>query len=185
MDNADYCLKSKFLDYFSKNNTMTFGGMYFRLYDSGRDDVVKNYMVEDWNKIFKNTTEDDLRDLSNCENVVILLWCDIETDTPHGMLYFEEEYNHPFEVVFHGGTWNHSMKYHRDIFRSIVNILDFILSFKTSISTTCGIDNNRADKFQESLCFEEIKRDESTMYKVLDKQKYAESCFVKMMRLHN
>lgn len=185
MNEGNYSLKSKFLEYFSKNVIMPIGGMYFRLYDPCEDVVIKNYIKEDWNSIFENTTEDDLRGLSVCANVVILLWCDVATDAPHGMLYLEEEFNSPLDVAFHGGTWDHNNKYYREIFRSIISIFDFILSFKTSIVTTCGIDNNRAGKFQKSLCFEEIRRDDSVIYKVLNKQKYVESRFVKMMRLLN
>ena len=51
------------------------------------------------------------------------------------------------------------------------------------ISTTCGINNARADKFQNSLCFEEIKRDELVKYKVLNKQNFSKSSFVNKLRL--
>lgn len=185
MSKTDFCLKNKFLDYFAKNGVMTIGNMYFRLFNPSKDEIIKNYIEEDWSKIFTNATEDDLKDLCTCVNVVILMWCDADTDTPRGMLYFEEDFNSPFEVAFHGGTWDHNMKYYREIFRSIVCIFDFVLSFKTSIITTCGIDNYRADKFQKSLCFEETKRDESTIYKLLNKQYFTESCFLNTMRAHN
>ena len=178
-----YSLKKHFLNFFAKNIHMVIGNMYFRLYDPVKDVIVKNYNDEDWRKILSNITEDDFKDLFTCSNVVILIWCDLATDTPHGMLYFEENYNCPFEVLFHGGTWDHNPKYYREIFRSIVHVFDFMLNFKTIISTTCGIDNARADKFQNSLCFEEIKRDELVKYKVLNKQNFSESSFVNKLRL--
>lgn len=161
---------------------MKIGGMYFRLYIPSEDVVVNNYVEEDWLRIFKNTTEEDIKDMSTCTNVVVLLWCDVDTDTPHGMLYFEEDFNQPTDVFFHGGTWDHNPKLFKKIFQSVVFVFDFILSFKFSIVTTCEIDNSRADRFQQSLCFEEIRRNDSTIYKVLNKEKYADSYFIKMMR---
>ena len=80
---------------------MVIGNMYFRLYDPVNDVIVKNYNNEDWRKILSNIREDDFKDLFTCSNIVILIWCDLATDTPHGMLYFEENYNRPSEVLFH------------------------------------------------------------------------------------
>ena len=85
-------------------------------------------------------------------------------------------------MIFHGGTWDHDRKYFKEIFRSLVTLLDFVLRYKYAIKTTCSIYNRRADKFQKSLCFEEVRRDRTTIYKSLDKLKYENSIFVNSVR---
>ena len=183
IDKAKFCLRSKFLEYFIKNDIMQIGDMYFRVYDPSKDQVVDNYSKEDWQKILSNTTEEDLKDLYTCSNVILLLWCDVVSNTSHGMVYFEEDIKQPCNVIFHGGTWDHSPKYYTKIFHSLIGVFDFILNFKASIKTTCGITNITADKFQQGLCFEEIKRDEISIYKTLNKQLYRDSIFINKLRI--
>ena len=183
IDKTKFCLRRKFLEYFIKNDIMQIGDMYFRVYDPSKDQIVDNYTKEDWHKILGNTTEDDLKDLCTCSNVILLLWCDLVSDTSHGMVYFEEDIKRPCNVIFHGGTWDHSPKYFIKIFHSIIWLFDFILGFKDSILTTCGITNITADKFQHSLCFEETKRDDISVYKTLNKQMFRDSRFINKLRI--
>ena len=164
---------------------MVFGKMYFRLYDPNHDTVVNKYNESDWNHIFYGMTEDDVRDLCGCINVIILLWCDIKSNTPRGMLYIEESHSAPNEVVIHGGTWDHNPKYFVPIFHSFTSIFIYLLCFETVIKTTCGIRNDRADKFQKSLGFEETNRDELIKYKTLNKDKFFNSSFVQRLIINN
>ena len=182
IDKTNFCLRRKFLEYFIKNDIMQIGDMYFRVYDPSKDQIVDNYSKEDWHKILGNTTEEDLKDLYNCSNVVILLWCDKASDSSHGMVYLEEDIKQPCNVIFHGGTWDHNPKYFTKIFHSLIRIFDFILKFKASILTTCGITNITADKFQQGLCFEETKRDDVSIYKTLNKQLFRDSRFINKLR---
>jgi len=183
IDKTDFCLRGKFLEYFTKNVIMQIGDMYFRIYDPSIDKIVDNYSKEDWKKILGNTTEEDLKDLYTCSNVVLLLWCDRASDSSHGMVYFEEDIKQPSNVFFHGGTWDHAPKYYTKIFHSLIGLFDFILSFKTSIKTSCGITNIIADKFQHGLCFEETRRDDVSIYKTLNKQLFRDSRFINKLRI--
>ncbi|GEM_PF-6702930 len=182
IDKNDFCLRRKFLEYFAENLIMEVGCMYLKLYNPSKDKIVNKYENDDWRKIFNDTTEEDLKDLSTCSNVIILIWCDISLNYSHGMIYFEENINNPCNVIFHGGTWDHDPKYYREIFRSLIFLFDFILAFKTVISTTCGINNIRADKLQHRLCFEETKRDDYCVYKTLNKQLFKNSIFIERFR---
>lgn len=176
-------IKAKFQDYFSKHKVMQFGEMFFRLYNPFVDEIVSQYSRQDWNKIFINTTEDDIKDLSTCSNVVILIWCESITNSARGMVYLEENYNNPREVKFHGGTWDHNPKFYFRIFQSIVKLFDFILTSNVIITTSCTHENTIADKFQRSLGFEEVDKDNTTIYKILNNQKFKESDFVNTMRI--
>jgi hypothetical protein len=164
---------------------MQIGNMAVRIYNPSEDAVVCNFSDADWQNIFTNTSETDLQDLGNCANVIILMWCDAANMSPHGMIYFEEDYQNPCEVKFHGGTWNHSPKYFREIFRTTTYLFDFILDFKETIRTSCSINNMKADKYQRSIGFEEVERDDTTIYKILNTQKFIESDFVNIMRIRN
>lgn len=179
----DNSIKFVFNEYFSSNGTMPIGDMFLRLYDPLYDLVIQNYSEEEWHLIFSNINEDNLKDLNTCVNVVILLWCDIVTGNPHGMVFLEEDYNKPSEVAVHGGTWNHTPKYYQKIFHSIIYLFDFLFKYKATIKTSCRISNIRADKFLRSLCFEETRRDELFSYKTLDKQVFEESFLINRMRL--
>lgn len=181
----DIHLKSLFEEYFQHYGILAVGSMYFRPYNAAEDEIISNYSKYDWHQIFANMTETELRDICTCANVVVLLWCDRATNTPHGMLYLEENFQKREEVFFHGGTWNHEAKFFKEIFRSIIAIFDFLLKNKATLCTTCGIANSRAYKFQESLCFDELKRDKSTIYKILNRQKYEVSSFIRRMRSTN
>ncbi|MGM9847657.1 MAG: hypothetical protein ACI31F_06870 [Muribaculaceae bacterium] len=174
-------LKSLFEEHFREYSNPV-DKMYFRWYNPQEEDIVSKYTNDDWQKIFPGMVEGDLKDISTCANVVILVWCDRATNTPRGMVYLEENFHKRGEVIFHGGTWDHDRKYFKEIFRSLVTLLDFILLYKYALKTTCSINNRRADKFQESLCFKEVARDRTTIYKSLDKLKYEKSIFVNSVR---
>lgn len=175
-------LKSLLVDYLGDKRNKLSKKMYFRPYNPQTEEIVCNYSKADWHRIFPHMIEENLKEMSTCTNVVILIWCDSATNTPHGMLYLEENFHNRGEVLFHGGTWNHDRWLYKDIFLSLVALLDFILVHKYTISTTCSIDNSRANKFQESLCFKEVRRDNTTIYKTLDKSKYASSYYVNKLR---
>ena len=181
-NDSDICLRSVFEDYSSSKHMMTFGDMFIRLYNPLNDLIIPNYSKKDWHLIFSNINEDDLRDLNTCVNVVILLWCDMATGSPHGMAFLEENYDCPSEVSIHGGTWDHNPRYYRKIFRSLVRFLDFLLEYKTTIKTSCRKENCRADKFLNSLCFEDTRKDDSFNYKTLNKQMFKESLFINKLR---
>lgn len=174
-----------FETFFSVHKKMHIGKMYFRLYDPRTEHVVSNYNTEDWNLIFQNTTEDDLKELSFCKNVTILIWCDKLNDTPLGMVLFEENIHIPNQVSFHGGTWEHSPQYYLEIFRSLTNLFDVILDENIEITTTCSIENQRAAKFQESLGFVEVNRDDHCIYKKLIRESYQASTVVNKMRIQD
>lgn len=171
-------LKSYFEEYFQTHGVFTTGKMYFRPYNPKVEDIVNHFSTDDWCKIFPNLVEDDLKDLSSCVNVIILVWCDKATNKPRGMVYFEENFHNRNEVSFHGGTWDHNRRFYKEIFYSLVKLFDFVLLHKKVLSTTCGIDNNRANKFQESLCFKEVTRDGVVIYKTLDILEYNNSDFI-------
>lgn len=123
----DIHLKSLFEEYFQHYGILAVGSMYFRPYNAAEDEIISNYSKYDWHQIFANMTETELRDICTCANVVVLLWCDRATNTPHGMLYLEENFQKREKVFFHGGTWNHEAKFFKEIFRSIIAIFDFLL----------------------------------------------------------
>lgn len=178
MGKPTFYIRDIFLDFFEKYQKMVIGDMFFRLYNPQKDSVVGKYSKEDWNQIFMGVTEAELKELSSCINVIILLWCDIKTEDPHGMLYFEESHLYAKEVLFHGGTWDHSPKYFVQIYHSIICVFRFLLDIGAIIRTTCMIDNKRADKFQKSLCMVETKRDEHISYKTLNREKFDNSIFI-------
>lgn len=175
-------LKSLFKKNLQHNGRFIVGTMYFRPYDAMEDDIISSYCKDDWYQIFPDMTQSDFQDLSTCANVVVLIWCDRATNTPRGMLYLEENFYKRDEVLFHGGTWDHDTRFFKEIFRSIIAIFDFLLEHEAILRTTCGIANIRAYKFQESLCFDEISRDKSTIYKTLNMHKYKTSDFICRMR---
>lgn len=175
MNKTDVHIKEVFLDFFSNHQIMSFGKMFFRPYYPLKDSVVKNYSTDDWNLIFNNMTEEDLKDLSECVNVIILLWCDAFTSIPHGMLYLQESHPVPGEITFHGGTWDHRPIFFYEIFRSLLGIFLFLFNYCTTIKTTCGIDNKHADRFQKSFGFIETHRDITTSYKTLNKTQLEKS----------
>lgn len=178
-------VKEIFEDFFKSNDRLSIGNMYFKPYNAITDRVVEKYVPEDWQKIFKDVTEEDLMDLSSCSNVVILIWYDKHLNLPHGMLYFEENHACPKDVAFHGGTWDHSSCYFRNIFKSVIHVFDYLLSYNINITTTCGLGNLRADKFQRQLCFETIGTMDSFIMKRLNKESYFESNFIKALRQTN
>lgn len=176
-------LKRKLLgDLTAHGQIIPYGEMFFRLYDPNFDTIVDSYDEKDWGLIFKGLKEEDMVDLNTCDNVVILMWCDKEYQRKHGMLYLEESFKNPNEVSFHGGTWDHDPKYFVGIFHSLIGLFLQLLSYGFRIVTTCGIDNRRADKFQNRLFFEEINRDDSVVYKVLNKEKFEQSDIVKRIK---
>lgn len=180
-----FCLKTLFQDYFLSHDKLVIGKMYFRLYDPVNEHIVCHYSEEDWNLIFADTTEDDLKELASCCNVTILVWCEVDTDVPYGMIYFEDNIHNARRVSFHGGTWEHASRFHLEIFRSLSNLFDAIFSKDICIATTCGITNKRASKFQDCLGFVEIERDEQTIYKELCVEAYMNSKVVNKVRIHN
>lgn len=161
---------------------MVFGNMYFRMYNPAKDCVICNYTEEDWSFIFKGVDEDELKKLSVCTNVIILLWCDVDTDNPHGMIYLVESHIHPCEVSFHGGTWNHDSKFYFRLYYSLSNLMSFLLKIGAQIKTTCAIDNTKAKKILRSLGFEETHRDSELIYKALDLKKFEQSSIVRRMQ---
>lgn len=172
----NFQLKKKILSWLDNNNQkMIIGSMFFRPYNPLTDNITEQYSTTDWNLIFEGYTEDDMRELQECANVIILLWCDVASAKPHGMLYLEEPHDHLGELLFHGGTWDHSPNFFIRIYHSLVTLFQMLLDIGAKIKTTCGIDNNRADKFQKSLGFVEYMRDDRLSYKMLDKKKFEES----------
>lgn len=170
-----FYIKDMFLTYLEEHQNMVFGDMFFRLYNPQKDSIVGNYDEEDWKKIFIDITEEDLKELSDCLNVVILLWCDTKTESPHGMLYLEESHLCAKEVCFHGGTWDHNPKLFIKIYRSIISIFRFLLGAGATITTTCKLDNTRSNRFLHSLCLDETRRDETISYKTLNREKFEKS----------
>ena len=157
------------------------GGMYFRPYDALKDKVVGKYSAADWSLIFPEMTEEELAEYSNCSNVVVLIWCDGDTDEALGMLYLEEAHDDLDTLGFHGGTWNHNPAYHCKIYRSLVFLLNQLLIRSFKICTTCSLDNAKADKLQQAMGFEEKGRDECVIFKTLSVRKFTESSIVKRM----
>ena len=176
-------ISRKVFEYFEQHKKMLFGEMYFRLYNPQIDSIVEKYDQTEWSMIFEGTSETDIKELNECINVVILLWCKVQTEEPCGMLYLEESHLRSNEIVFHGGTWNHNPKLYVQIFRSLSGMLMFILSSGAAITTTCGLNNKRADRFQKWLFFEEKARDEFRSYKTLNKERFEKSAIIK--RYHN
>lgn len=185
MIKKDLHIKDHFFNYFSKQNKMNVGRMYFRLYDPNEDVIIKRYNKEDWNHIFRNVTESELKELAECVNVIILIWCDSLTESPRGMLYLQESYPIPGKISFHGGTWDHNPVFFQDIFRSLLCMFQFLFQFCDIITTTCEINNRHADKFQKSFGFTETHRDHFISYKFLDIRKFQESVIVKSGRFNN
>lgn len=179
----DVNIKDVFIDFFSKHNKMTFGKMFFRLYNPVEDSIIMNYTTEEWNMIFRETAEEDLKELHGCANVVILLWCDTLTNMPHGMLYLQDSYPTPGVVSFHGGTWDHQPVFFHEIFRSLFYMFRFLFNYCSTITTTCGLDNNHADKFQRSFGFIETYQDNNTSYKVLYKEQFEKSIIASRQRI--
>jgi hypothetical protein len=176
MSMPDFQVKKKILAHLSGcKGRMVFGRMYFRLYNPQTDTIVDHYAEADWNLIFKDYKEDDMVDLQRCANVTILLWCDIPTNTPHGMIYLEESRFQLNEISFHGGTWDHSPSLFIEIYRSLVSLFTYLISLGIRLTTSCSTDNYRADKFQRSLGFVEQKRDDILSYKVLDEKIFISS----------
>jgi hypothetical protein len=157
------------------------GGMYFRPYDAQKDCIVARYSAADWSLIFPEMTEEELAEYSYCSNVVVLVWCDGDTDEAIGMLYLEEAHDDLGAVVFHGGTWNHNPAYYFKIYRSLVFLLNQLLIRSFKIRTTCSLNNAKADKFQQAIGFEEVERDECVIFKKFSVCKFNESIIVKRM----
>lgn len=178
-------LKELFQEYFSIHETLRIGKMYFRLFNPTEEQLVAHYSQEDWNLMFPNTTEQDMKELAECCNVTILIWCEVETDIPHGMVYFEEDIHIPNKTSFHGGTWDHASKFYFEIFRSLVALFDTVLYFGIDIATTCSLENKTADKLQACFGFIETNRSEQVIYKSFDRSKYNESPVVNRMRMHS
>lgn len=171
--------------YFATHKKMRVGKMYFRLYEPDTEEIVSNYSKEDWSLIFCNTTENDMKELSYCKNVSILMWCEVETNISHGMVFLEESISVPNQVSFHGGTWEHNPGYFLEIFRSLTYLFDIILDNGIEITTTCNIANKRAAKLQKSMGFVETGRYESIIYKKLNIESYRTSTVVNKMRIQN
>lgn len=163
-------LKEVLSEFFSVHERMIFGKMYFRLFNPTEESIVDNFTVEDWNLIFPDLKEDDLKDLNECINVVILVWCDSFTDKSHGLLYLQESYPTPGTVTFHGGVWDHQPVFFHNIFRSLLGMFRFIFKFCPTIKTTCRLDNKRADRFLRSFGLTETHHDEEKSYKTLNKE---------------
>ena len=157
------------------------GGMYLRPYVPLKDTVVSNYSTTDWTLIFKGMTEEELAEYSRCSNVVVLIWCDANTDEAVGMLYWEEVYDHLGTLTFHGGTWNHVSTYFYEIYRSLIFLIKQLLQHGFNICTTCGLNNAKADRFQGAMGFVETGRDEWVAFKELDVRRFNESPIVKRM----
>lgn len=182
MSGPIFFLKRAFFKLFLESPELSFGDMFFRWYNPTTDIIVDSYDDKDWNSIFKNWTENDLQELNDYANVIILLWCDKNTKTPRGMLYLEESYSQAYEVSFHGGTWDHSDKYFYGIFQSLVGLFLLLLKYGYTIKTTCGIENYKADRFQNKLCFEETYRDHEKICKTMNKKKFLDSDLVRRFK---
>ena len=182
MNKGEVHIRDVFFDFFSIHHKMIFGKMYFRLYNPSEDCIAKNYTLDDWNKIFTQITEEDLRSLNECVNVVILLWCDSLTDMAHGMLYLQESYPIPGEISFHGGTWDHNPVFFKEIFRSLSSMFLYLFQYCSKITTTCGIKNKQADKFQRGFGFIETYVDQNTSYKHLNRELFEKTIIAKRFK---
>ena len=176
-------LKHILEEYFSTHKIMRIGKMYFRLYEPEKENIVSNYSQEDWNLIFSDATENDIKESSYCKNVTILIWCDVATDSSHGMVFLEENINIQNQISFHGGTWKYDHRYYFEVFSSAIYLFDILLDKGLEITTSCSIANNRAAKYQNVMGFMETERDEDVIYKKLNREAYRTSYVVNKLRI--
>lgn len=165
MSYPSYSICPRIKNDLNKYHRFVFGQMYFRSYIPDEDSIVRNFTLEDWNRILKRWNEQDLQELCICTNVVILVWCELNTNKPCGFVYIEESSTKPLEIVFHGGAWNHGSMYFLQIYRSMASLFVYLSSLDAKITTSCSTENKRADRWQNSLGFVETNRTKTTIYK--------------------
>lgn len=171
----NFHIKRLFNQLYDSEGKLDFGKMSFRRYDPSQDIIIKNFSEEDWDKIFSDLTEEDLKDLHTCSNVEILLWTDNSHNEKKGFLYLEEKIDNLNTFEFHGGTWDHSPTFYRHIFISLLKLFELILSSGFKISSTCRENDSRIEKFQYQLGFIEHDRKDGLILKILDKDKFYNS----------
>lgn len=171
----NFHIKKLFNQLYDSEGKLYFGKMSFRRYNPSQDIIIKNFSKEDWEKIFCDLCEEDLKDLQNCANVEILLWVDTSLDQEKGMIYLEEKNNHPFTIEFHGGTWDHSHYLYRHIFISLLKLFELLLSCNYDVATTCRENDFRIEKLQSQFGFLEYDRRNGLILKKLDKNKFFQS----------
>lgn len=171
----EFRVKDLFCHFFAAAPRMNFGKMYFRIYNPKNDTVVNKFQEKDWRMIFFDTDETDIRELSQCIDVTILMWCDSVSGQAHGILYFQEDHLCPGSVCVHGGTWNHSPAMFGSLFDSLIHVYAFLVHNQIEVHTSCVQGNDVADKMQDRLGFVETHRDDNVVYKTLNEELFFKS----------
>ena len=171
----DFHIKKLFNQLYDSEGKLDFGKMSFRKYNPSKDIIVKKFFQEDWEKIFSDLSEKDIKDLQNCANVEILLWVDTFSGLEKGMIYLEEKRNLPFTIEFHGGTWDHSPYLYRYIFISLLKLFKLLLSYNYDVATTCRENDTRIERLQSQFGFIEYERHNALILKKLNKDIFFQS----------
>ena len=164
-----FSIKKIFFDYFKFYPIIENDTISLRLFDPDRDVIFPQFSRRDWNLIFTDVDEASFKEMAKQYiDRVILVAIDKQLDAPFGFICIQESHSTPMEVSFHGGTWEHDIKHILLEYSATDLILEFLINRNFDVRATCFLSNERADRFQKSLGFDEYKRDIKLSYKKLN-----------------
>lgn len=161
-------VKDIFSLYFQSHSYIESERTELRVYDPEKDCIYKKFSFDDWYQIFPNIDEESFNKWTDYTDRVILVALEKSKGQPFGVICIQESHITPLLVCFHGGVWEHSVKYMLLEYEATDNILHFLVNNGLEVYVTCFKDNKKADRFQRSLGFEEFQQDETVSYKSLN-----------------
>lgn len=153
---------------------------------SPEDNIVAKFAFEEWSKIASDVdTEQELEELFiNYPHLIqgFVLY-ENSSNLPIAFVYILKENKNGRGVSFHGGGWNHSIRYSFLYLMGTILLVEYILKQGYKVRTYCSIDNHKAYKFMHSLGFVRYRTTDERIYQWVNMDRLHQSVIYKRLIL--
>lgn len=166
---------------------LTDGVILFRQYNPVKDLIVSRFSPEDWQKIeVYKTTESQWQQYTELMHDVCCCYIisQVSTSKEIGFIYLIQINFKPLTVEFHGGGWCDDLISKQLYFRSVIFLIDTLLSQGVAVRSSSFLSNKCSLKLLKAVGFRATRYTSDMVYLTINRKWIEQGRFFKKFIQH-